>query len=65
MLQDQTIECFSYNTVNNKEPLCNLRMVGIYRSQQDQTIKIYGLPLISLYTVEEESNSSRGYQGIL
>lgn len=50
-------------TVNNKRT--SLQFTNGRASidlNKDQTIKIYGLPLDSHYTVEEESNSSRGYQ---
>lgn len=50
-------------TVNNKRT--SLQFTNGRASidlNKDQTIKIDGLPLDSHYTVEEESNSSRGYQ---
>ena len=54
----------TYNaTVNNKRT--SLQFTNGRASidlNKDQTIKIDGLPLDSHYTVEEESNSSRGYQ---
>lgn len=54
----------SYNVlVNNKRtPLQLTNGRASIDLNKDQTIKIYGLPLDSHYTVEEESNSSRGYQ---
>ena len=54
----------SYNVlVNNKRtPLQFTNGRASIDLNKDQTIKIYGLPLDSHYTVEEESNSSRGYQ---
>lgn len=54
----------SYNVlVNNKRTI--LQFTDGRASvdlNKDHTIKIYGLPLDSSYTVEEESNSSIGYQ---
>ena len=54
----------TYNaTVNNKRT--SLQFTNGRASidlNKDQTIKIDGLPLDSHYTVEEETNSSRGYQ---
>lgn len=54
----------TYNaTVNNKRtPLQFTNGRASIDLNKDQTIKIDGLPLDSHYTVEEESNSSRGYQ---
>ena len=54
----------TYNaTVNNKRtPLQFTNGRASIDLNKDQTIKIDGLPLDSYYTVEEESNSSRGYQ---
>ena len=54
----------TYNaTVNNKRtPLQFTNGRASIELNKDQTIKIDGLPLDSYYTVEEESNSSRGYQ---
>lgn len=54
----------TYNaTVNNKRtPLQFTNGRAYIDLNKDQTIKIDGLPLDSHYTVEEESNSSRGYQ---
>jgi len=50
-------------TVNNKRtPLQFTNGRVSIDLNKDQTIKIDGLPLDSHYTVEEESNSSRGYQ---
>ena len=50
-------------TVNNKRtPLQFTNGRASIDLNKDQTIKIDGLPLDSHYTVEEESNSSRGYQ---
>ena len=50
-------------TVNNKRtPLQFTNGRAYIDLNKDQTIKIDGLPLDSHYTVEEESNSSRGYQ---
>ena len=54
----------TYNaTVNNKRtPLQFTNGRASIDLNKDQTIKIDGLPLNSHYTIEEESNSSRGYQ---
>lgn len=54
----------TYNaTVNNKRtPLQFTNGRASIDLNKDQTIKIDGLPLDSHYTVEEESNSARGYQ---
>lgn len=54
----------TYNaTVNNKRiPLQFTNGRASIDLNKDQTIKIDGLPLNSHYTVEEELNSSRGYQ---
>lgn len=54
----------TYNaTVNNKRiPLQFTNGRASIDLNKDQTIKIDGLPLDSHYTVEEETNSSRGYQ---
>ena len=54
----------TYNaTVNNKRtPLQFTNGRASIDLNKDHTIKIDGLPLDSYYTVEEESNSSRGYQ---
>ena len=54
----------TYNaTVNNKRtPLQFTNGRVSIDLNKDQTIKIDGLPLNSHYTVEEESNSSSGYQ---
>lgn len=54
----------TYNaTVNKKRtPLQFTNGRASIDLNKDQTIKIDGLPLDSYYTVEEESNSSRGYQ---
>ena len=50
-------------TVNNKRtPLQFTNGRASIDLNKDQTIKIDGLPLDSHYTVEEETNSSRGYQ---
>ena len=50
-------------TVNNKRtPLQFTNGRVSIDLNKDQTIKIDGLPLDSYYTVEEESNSSSGYQ---